>query len=76
MSSRANLSRTDLSKQVSRYLPDWIFTIKYRLTDIPKYLEVDYFSLSIFILYEPSKISDLNTFSYLYTRPSIYALYN
>jgi hypothetical protein len=74
--SKNNRSRSDLSKQVSAYLPDWILTSGYRVSDVPKYLEVDYFSLSLYLLYEPSNLQDLNVLSYLKSRPGIYSLYN
>jgi len=53
ISSKSNSSKSDLSKQVSRSLPDWIFNTSFKKIDIPKYLEVDYFTLSIFVLYRP-----------------------
>jgi hypothetical protein len=73
---RNNSSRTDLSKQVSRHLPDWIFTIGYRTLDIPNYLEVDYFTLSTFILYEPLSVTEFHPLTILEARPEIYTMYN
>ena len=71
-----NASRVDLSKQVSHYLPDWIFNAGYRRLDIPKYFEVDYSTLSVFIIYEPMFFMDYNPLTHLISRPEIYSLYN
>ena len=71
-----NSSRSDLSKQVSRHLPDWIFTIGYKTLDIPKYLEVDYFTLSAFYIYEPLTLNDYHPLTHLDARPEIYTMYN
>jgi len=71
-----NSSRSDLSKQVSRHLPDWIFTIGYKVLDIPKYLEVDYFTLSVFYIYEPLSLNDYHPLTHLDARPEIYTMYN
>jgi hypothetical protein len=40
-------------KQRSRLLPDWILFNKHITEDVIKYLEVDYLTLSVFVLYEP-----------------------
>jgi hypothetical protein len=44
--------------------------------DIPKYMEVDMFSFSIFILYEPYLINDLTTEQHFLNRSAILNLYN
>jgi hypothetical protein len=74
--SKNNKSRYDLSKQRSTHLPDWIFRAGYRSFDIPKYLEVDYFTLSAFIIYEPFSSSDFNPLAHLEARTSILNMYN
>ena len=35
-----------------RRLPDWFYDLQYTYTDIPKYFEVDYFTLSIFLIHD------------------------
>jgi hypothetical protein len=40
-------------KQRSYVVPDWVFTSMYDFSDIKPFLEVDYFSLSFFLVYEP-----------------------
>ena len=74
--SKNNKSRRDMSKQKSNHLPDWIFTIGYKQVDIPKYLEVDYFTLSSFIIYEANTINNLNPLIHVEARPTILNMYN
>jgi len=71
-----NKSRYDLSKQKSYHLPDWIFWAGSKSFDIPKYLEVDYFTLSSFIIYEPWTDCDFNPLVYLEDRRQIIRMYN
>ena len=73
---RRNKSQYDLSKQRSYRLPDWIFNNGFKRRDIPKYVEVDYFTLSAFILYEPLCMSSFNPLTFLERRDSIYPMYN
>lgn len=65
-----------LKKQRSYYTPNWIYLARYDISDIKPFLEVDYLTLSAFILYEPFT-------TYYYTpdespdfRPNIYRMYN
>lgn len=74
--SKNNKSRRDMSKQKSNHLPDWIFTIGYKQVDIPKYLEVDYFTLSSFIIYEANTINNLSPLIHVEARPTILNMYN
>jgi len=74
--SKNNKSRYDISKQKSHHLPDWIFGAGYRIMDIPKYLEVDYFTLSAFIILEPTSELDFNPLQHLEDRTTILRMYN
>lgn len=65
-----------LKKQRSYYTPNWIYLARYDISDIKPFLEVDYFTLSAFVLYEPFT-------TYYYTpdeapdfRPNIHRMYN
>lgn len=71
-----NTSRSDLSKKVSHLLPDWIFFIGYKRTDIPNYLEVDFFTLSSFVIYRPLYLIDRNAFNSFEDRSGIHDMYN
>jgi len=44
--------------------------------DIPKYLEVDYFTLSAFIILEPTSELDFNPLQHLEDRTTILRMYN
>ena len=63
-------------KQKSRYTPDWIFDHKFDNLGIRQYLEVDFFTLSAFVVYDPR----LNFYSspdeVLDSRTHIYRMYN
>nr|YP_010049544.1 ribosomal protein S4 [Strombidium cf. sulcatum]QPL15949.1 ribosomal protein S4 [Strombidium cf. sulcatum] len=40
-------------KQKSFYIPNWVYVIKFDFTDVKSYLEVDYFTLSAWVIYDP-----------------------
>jgi len=63
-------------KQRSRLLPDWILFNKHLVEDVIKYLEVDYLTLSVFVLYEPFLWSDINPYLILGIRFGVINLYN
>jgi hypothetical protein len=65
-----------LDKQSSNKLPKWLYSNKYRFYDIPNYLEVDYFTLSAFTIYDPFLITDFNPVNSREFRVSIYKNYN
>ena len=65
-----------LKKQRSYYTPHWIHLTRYDISDVKTFLEVDYFTLSAFVLYEPF-------LTYYYApdeapdyRPNMYRMYN
>ena len=64
------------NKQRSHNLPDWILSSRLKSFDIPKYLEVDFFTLSSFVLYEPFVINDFNSTNFLESRSEIINMYN
>jgi hypothetical protein len=63
-------------KQKSHTFPNWILFNKNIVDDIIKYIEVDYFTLSFFVIYEPFLWSDLNFYNFKETRFGIINLYN
>jgi len=73
---RTNKSRYDLSKQKSSTYPDWLFRSIGRHYDIPKYLEVDFFTLSSFMIYDPIQSLDQSFITLLENRERIYDMYN
>lgn len=48
---------SNLRKQISRYTPNWVYKMRYDDFDTKPYLEVDYLTLSFFVLTEPHLIS-------------------
>jgi hypothetical protein len=67
---------TKLKKQKSYYTPHWIYLARYDLSDVKPYLEVDYFTLSLFMLYEPSFILNFTPNDLPDFRINIFKLYN
>lgn len=63
-------------KKRSKSLPNWILFSKNSFDDVAKYLEVDYFTLSSMILYEPFLWNELNPYSLHNIRFGVINLYN
>ena len=63
-------------KQKSNYTPLWIHNTRYDLSDVKPYLEVDYFTLSVFILYDPFFLYYSSPDDLPDSRVNIYKLYN
>lgn len=76
MNYRNNTSRADLSKQASNYIPDWVYRRRLRDWDLPKYVEVDFFTLSSFVLFEPMFASHFNRYTIFENQKLIYPMYN
>lgn len=73
---KSNPSINSDEKKRSNSLPKWILFSKNSIDDVAKFLEVDYFTLSIMILYEPFLWSDLNTYNLIDQRFAVINLYN
>jgi hypothetical protein len=63
-------------KQRSVRLPNWILTNEGINEDTLKYVEIDYFTLSLMVLYEPFTWTDLNPYNLIKLRPAVMNLYN
>lgn len=75
----SNISLKKLNKDRKKnrvVLPSWTLNALLFNYDIPKYLEVDFFSLSAFCLYEPFLAQDFNPSLWNLEKTSIYNLYN
>jgi hypothetical protein len=57
-------------------LPKWILHSKNIIDDVPNFLEIDYFTLSLFVLYEPFNWNDVNNYNLIEQKFSIINLYN
>ena len=53
-----------------------IIDADYDISDVKPYLEVDYFTLSTFVLYEPFLLLNYASDDVLDSRTNIYKLYN
>ena len=65
-----------LKKQRSYYTPNWIYLTRYDISDVKPYLEVDYFTLSTIVLYEPFTTYYFSPDETPDFRPTIYRMYN
>ena len=74
--SKFKKKQNSLTKQKSFNIPNWVLLSRIKQSDIPKYLEVDFFTLSSFIVYEPFILSDFNPQTILESRTEIFNLYN
>ena len=63
-------------KQKSNTIPDWIFLTKFDLYDVKPFIEVDYFSLSLIIVYEPYFTYYNNTLDLTTPRLNTFRVYN
>ncbi len=63
-------------KKRSFLLPKWILFSRNSLDDVAKYLEIDYFTLSFFIVFEPLTWSELNYYNVINVRYPVMSLYN
>ena len=63
-------------KKKSYNMPQWILSNKNLFDDCVNYLEVDFFTLSTFVVYEPFLWSDINPYNLLEQKFSIINLYN
>lgn len=73
---KLNFNRSNIYKTRSYTLPLWLLSNKNLINDIPKYLEVDFLSLSVYVLYEPIFLSDINFSNYIGIKYNILNMYN
>lgn len=70
------LSRIKTKRVVRKVLPDWVLRKISYPYDVPKYVEVDYLTLSTFVLYEPFLLNDFTHIFQTFSRSPIYNVYN
>ena len=70
------LSRLETKRTFRKKLPDWVLRKISVPYDIPKYVEVDYLTLSAFVLYEPFFANDFTNIFQKFSRSPIYNVYN
>ena len=65
-----------LRKQKSFYTPDWVFLVKYDISDIKPFIEMDFFTLSAYVIYDPSTSSFSPPEDIITYRTNTFRLYN
>jgi len=70
------LSRLKTKRTFRKKLPDWVLRRISYPYDVPKYLEVDFLTLSAFVLYEPYLPTDFTHIYQKFSRSPIYNVYN
>lgn len=79
---KQTLKRVDKHRRVSHLkqknytIPIWVLQVRRFETDIPKFLEVDYFTLSTVVLYEPFQLIDFVTHEEATLPYPIFNMYN
>lgn len=63
-------------KQRSRYTPKWIFLVDFDFIDVKPFLEVDYLTLSFFIVYDFRFFSFYKPERFTEEKYNLYRLYN
>ena len=56
--------------------PNWILTLKFLESDVPSYAEVDYFTLSLFIVYNPFLLNHYYNYDEDFVVPKVIRSYN
>ena len=64
------------TKQRSNYTPNWIFTTQYDFADVKPFIEVDFFTLSMFMLYDYNTLLYYSPNDVRVTRYNLLRLYN
>lgn len=73
---KLTISTSDEDKTRTNKYPKWILFNKNLCDDIAKFFEIDFFTLSVFVIYEPFTWRDLNLYSHFANRFSIINMYN
>ena len=76
--AKAKLRRYNFEdrRQRTNLLPNWIKKFKESFSDVPRYTEVDYMTLSVFVLYEPSRWGDLSVYNFIGSNRNVLYMYN
>lgn len=56
--------------------PKWVFSSRYLVEDIPKFLEVDYLTMMSIIVYEPYQLRDFNPYNTHFINLNSLKMYN
>jgi len=73
---RVNKNKYNVNKQQSTHTPSWILRFMYFRDDLPKYLEVDYLSMTMIILYKPYNTIEFDFYTLKFMSSYLSRLYN
>jgi hypothetical protein len=65
-----------MKKQRSYYTPHWVYNMRYISEDIKLFLEVDYLTMSTFILFDPFTLTHTPVTEFSESKVNVYRLYN
>jgi hypothetical protein len=72
----AQKRRSDGSSYKPKPLPNWIFRIRYSNYDIPRYIEVDFFTLSAFVVQYTNSLKNVTSVVSQDTQFKVFNMYN
>jgi len=70
------IKTTRLGADRSYRYPDWLLNLRYFESDTPSYVELDFFTLSFLVIYNPFLYSHINTNQDEWKHPRVLRLYN
>ena len=65
-----------VNKTKNKYMPQWVLNYQMHDVDTLKYLEIDFFSLSLFVIYEPQFFRDFLPTTVFTKKTGVLNLYN
>jgi hypothetical protein len=71
-----NKNKYNVNKQQSYHTPSWVLRFMYFRDDLPKFLEVDYLSMTLVILYKPYNFIEYDFYSLKFMSSYLSRLYN
>jgi ribosomal protein S4 len=73
---KINKNKFNMNKQQPMQIPSWIARYIYFKDDVPKFLEIDYLSMTLIILYYPYEFLDLDFYNMKFVNLYFLRLYN
>lgn len=73
---KVNKNKYNVNKQQSSHTPSWVLRFMYFRDDLPKFLEVDYLSMTLVILYKPYNFLEFDFYTSKFMSSYLSRLYN
>lgn len=73
---KINKNKYNINKQQSLHTPSWVLRFMYFRDDLPKFLEVDYLSMTLIILYRPYNFVEYDYYTSKFMSSYLSRLYN